>query len=178
MDALNDIDRLLEIELADRTGLYDHATAIHGARILKRGPYATSSSLYESLPLLNRLLAYSSLRFYGHGPEAAMIPTTTYGRGQCWSFTEERHRSTNGEIRGEYATLTVRLDSPTFVTEVVLEHLPSGDMSSAVKDFRVLGFEDGGAFGEPYELGSFQYDIHGEFAPSDLLNWHLCIGLI
>ena len=160
-DALNDIDRLLEIESADRTGQLDHATVIHGARVLRRGPYATSPSLFETLPLLNRLLAYTKLRFYGHPPEVALIPSSNYGRGQCWSFTEERRSGTNGEIRGEYGTLTIRLDSPTFVTEVVMEHLPSGDMSSAVREFRVMGFEDGGAFGEPHELGSFQYDTKG-----------------
>jgi hypothetical protein len=163
LDALNDVDRLLEIELADRTGMFDHATVVHGARVLYRGSYATSPSLYESLPLLNRLLAYVKLRFYGHPPQVALLPSSSDGRCQCWSFTEEKRRSTNGEIRGEYATLTVKLDSPTFVTEVVVEHFLSGDMSSAVKEFRVLGFEDGGAFGEPLELGSFQYDTAGKF---------------
>ncbi|KAL3787146.1 hypothetical protein ACHAWO_010704 [Cyclotella atomus] len=163
IDALNDIDRLLEIESADRTGMFDHATVIHGARVLYRGFYATSPSLYQSLPLLNRLLAYAKLRFYGHPPEVALLPSSTYGRGQCWSFTEEKRRSSNGEIRGEYATLTVKLNSPTFVTEVVVEHFLSGDMTSAIREFRVLGFEDGGAFGEPLELGSFQFDTAGKF---------------
>lgn len=162
LDALNDIDRLLEVESADRTGEFDHATVTHGARVLRRGPYATSPSLYESLPLFNRILAYAKLRFYGHPPEVALLPSSRNGRGQCWSFTEEKNRSTNGEVRGEYATLTVSLDAPTFVTEVVVEHRPSGDMSSAIREFRVLGFEDGGAFGEPFELGSFQYDTAGE----------------
>ena len=162
-DVLNDIDRLLEVESADRTGIFDHAMIFNGARVLHRGPYATSPSLYESLPLVNRVLAYTKLRFYGHPPEVALVPSSVYGRGQCWSFTEERHHGVSGEIRGEYATLTVNLASPVFVTEVVVEHVPSGDMTSAIKAFRVLGFEDGGAFGEPFELGSFEYDISGEY---------------
>ena len=164
LDAMNDIDRLLEIESADHTGQFDHAALMNGARVLYRGPYATSPSLYQSLPLLNRLLAYSKLRFYGHPPEVSLMPSSIHGRGQCWSFTEDIRgsASTNGEVRGEYATLTISLDSPTFVDELVIEHLPLGDMASAVKEFRVLGFEDGGAFGEVYELGSFHYDIRGE----------------
>lgn len=164
LDAMNDIDRLLEIELADHTGQYDHAALMNGARVLYRGPYATSPSLYQSLPLLNRVLAYSKLRFYGHPPEVSLMPSSIHGRGQCWSFTEDIRGSAsiNGEVRGEYATLTISLDSPTFVDELVIEHLPLGDMTSAVKDFRVLGFEDGGAFGDLYELGSFQYDIRGK----------------
>jgi hypothetical protein len=163
-DAMNDIDRLLEIESADHTGLTDYASLVHGARVLHRGPYATSPSLYESLPLLNRLLAYAQLRFYGHPPEVALLPSSTYGRGQCWSFVEERRRYPAVESRGDYATLTVSLSSPIVVAEVVVEHLPSGSsgVTSAVKSFRVLGFEDGGAFGVPWELGSFQYETSGE----------------
>jgi hypothetical protein len=166
LDALNDIDRLLEMEAADRTGIVDRASVVYGARVLRRGPYATSPSLYETLPLLNRILAYSSLRFYGHPPEVALLPTSVYGRGQCWSFVEERRRSSSGgESRGDYGTLTVSLSSPTVVTKVVVEHLPTGEngMMSAVNNFRVLGFEDAGAFGEPYALGSFQYDTDGEW---------------
>eukprot|EP00804_Cyclotella_cryptica_P027662 CCRYP_010285-RA/>CCRYP_010285-RA protein AED:0.06 eAED:0.06 QI:1083/1/1/1/1/1/2/362/549 len=165
-DAMNDIDRLLEIESADRTGVIDYASVVHGARVLRRGPYATSPSLYESLPLFNRLLAYTKLRFYGHPPEVALLPSSTYGRGQCWSFVEERRRDPAVESRGDYATLSVSLSSATVVTEVVVEHLPSGSsgMTSAVKNFRLLGFEDGGAFGVPWELGSFQYETSGKFS--------------
>ncbi|KAL7483911.1 hypothetical protein ACHAW6_009554 [Cyclotella cf. meneghiniana] len=165
-DSMNDIDRLLEIESADRTGLIDYASVVHGARVLHRGPYTTSPSLYESLPVLNRLLAYAQLRFYGHPPEVALLPSSTYGRGQCWSFVKERRRDPAVESRGDYATLTVSLSSPIAVTEVVVEHLSSGSsgVTSAVKSFRVLGFEDGGAFGVPWELGSFQYETSGKFS--------------
>jgi hypothetical protein len=167
--ASKDIDRLLEIEDADRTGKFDYASVIHGARVLRRGPRATSLSLFEGLPLINRVLAYSKLRFYGHPPEVALRPTTTlYSPGHCWSFGDDfssnRARlQTQDGLRGEYATLTVALSEEIIVTEVVIDHAPRGSASNngntAIKTFRVIGYEDIGAFGEPWELGSFQYDF-------------------
>jgi SUN domain-containing protein 1/2 len=171
-DAVRDIDHRLEIEDADRTGQFDYASVIYGARILRRGPFATSYSYYETLPLLNRLLAYSKLRFYGHPPEVALYPTfPMHARGQCWSFSNEatsvRSRRLNdvvaNDMVGEYATLTVSLVSAIRVTEIVVEHPPSDNSSSstAIQEFRVLGFEDGGAFGEPWELGRYTFDVRG-----------------
>ena len=164
--ASKDIDRLLEIEDADRTGKFDFASVTNGARVLRRGPHATSLSLYESLPLINRVLAATNLRFYGHSPEVALRPATTlYTRGHCWSFGNEfsstRARSnTQDGLRGEYATLTVALSQKIIVTEVMIDHAPRSivDGKNAVKNFRVIGYEDSGAFGEPWELGSFEYD--------------------
>eukprot|EP00985_Skeletonema_marinoi_P013982 scaffold7015_cov134-Skeletonema_marinoi.AAC.3 len=164
--ASKDIDRLLEIENADRTGKFDYASVVHGARVLRRGPRATSLSLYESLPLINRVLAYSNLRFYGHPPEVALRPTTTmYAKGHCWSFGDEfsssrARRQTQDGLRGEYATLTVALSQEVTVTEVMIDHAPRSIAAgnSALKMFRVIGYEDIGAFGEPWELGSFEYD--------------------
>ena len=175
-NAMVDIDRLLEIEDADRTGKFDYASVVHGARVLRRGPYATSLSLYETLPLLNRVLAYTKLRFYGHPPEVALRPSgPIHARGQCWSFQNEwsnglssnRRGISRDGIRGDYATLTVSLVSAAFVSEMVLEHLSSNltsnNSETAVKDFRVVGYEDGRAFGEPWELGTFQYELNGEY---------------
>jgi len=164
--ASKDIDRLLEIENADRTGKFDYASVVHGARVLRRGPRATSLSLYESLPLINRVLAYSNLRFYGHPPEVALRPTATmYAKGHCWSFGDEfsssrARRQTQDGLRGEYATLTVALSQEVTVTEVMIDHAPRSIAAgnSALKMFRVIGYEDIGAFGEPWELGSFEYD--------------------
>ncbi|KAL7452863.1 hypothetical protein ACHAWC_004579 [Mediolabrus comicus] len=168
--ASKDIDRLLEIEDADRTGKFDYASVIHGARVLRRGPRATSLSLFEGLPLINRVLAYSKLRFYGHPPEVALRPTTTlYSPGHCWSFGDDfssnRARlQTQDGLRGEYATLTVALSQEIIVSEVLIDHAPRGSASNngntAIKTFRVIGYEDIGAFGEPWELGSFQYDFN------------------
>ena len=174
-DAVTDIDRLLEIEDADRTGKFDYASIVNGAQVVRRGPYATSYSLYETLPLINRVLAYTKLRFYGHPPEAALVPTfPMHTRGQCWSFTNEQSSSrtrrqagggSSGDMIGDYATLTISLPSAISVSEVLVEHIPqtitSDPTSSAMKEFRVLGFEDTGAFGEPWELGSFVFNNVG-----------------
>ena len=51
-DAVTDIDRMLEIEDADRTGKFDHASVVNGARVLRRGP------------LLSDWLAISKLIMY------------------------------------------------------------------------------------------------------------------
>lgn len=167
-DAVIDIDRVLEREDADRTGNFDYASINNGARVLRRGPFATSYSLYETLPLLNRVLAYTKLRFYGHPPEVALRPTFPMpSRGQCWSFPDEsasapskRRVGRANDLVGSYGTLTVSLASAITVTEVIIEHIPptiSHDPTSAINEFRVLGFEDGGAFGDPWELGSFKF---------------------
>jgi len=173
-DAVIDIDRLLEIEDADRTGKFDYASIVNGAQVVRRGPYSTSYSLYETLPLVNRVLAYTKLRFYGHPPEAALVPTfPMHTRGQCWSFTNEQSSSrtrrqagaSSGDMIGDYATLTISLPSAISVSEILVEHIPqtitSDPTSSAMKKFRVLGFEDTGAFGEPWELGSFVFNNVG-----------------
>lgn len=171
LDAIRDTDRLLEIEDADRTGKFDHASVIHGAWVVRRGPFATSYSLYETLPLLNRALAYAKLRFYGHPPEAALLPEAPlHGRGGCWSFPDEygsvqsrrRAELSDDGIRGEYATLTVSLPSDITVSEVVVEHPSPGatsDPSTAIQSFRVVGFEDSGAYGDPWELGTFTFKL-------------------
>lgn len=167
-NAIRDIDRLLEVEDADRTGKFDYASVIHGASVVRRGPYATSYSLYETLPLVNRILAYLKLRFYGHPPEVTLLPTFPMdARGQCWSFPNEfssprtRGQTLNEDgIRGDYATLTVSLTSAITITEIMIEHVSpniSSDPNTAVKEFRVVGFEDGGAYGEPWELGTFKF---------------------
>ena len=68
-------------------------------------------------------------------------------------------------MSGDYATLTISLPSAISVSEVLVEHIPptitSDPTSSAIKEFRVLGFEDTGAFGEPWELGSFVFNNVG-----------------
>ena len=57
--------------------------------------------------------------------------------------------------------MAVRLARSTRVEEVVVEHPPEGvlgERDTAVKDFRVVGFEDRVATGHPWMLGSFRYD--------------------
>jgi hypothetical protein len=150
------ITKVLEKERADQLGVVDYASVLAGASVMKR---ATSPSLVDSLPLLNRLMQHARLRFYGHGPEAALTPTFPVNAlGQCWAF--ERHPQERKG--GRYATLTVQLGQPVHVTNVVVEHAPkelTNEPETAIQQFRILGYEDADATSEPWNLGSFQYDI-------------------
>ena len=163
----------LDIELADRTGLYDHASIYNGARIIRSGKRATSQSLVDTLPLGNRLLQLSQLQFYGFGPEAAITPTYPVGAlGQCWSFQEmsignlqklPRSQSSRDEQKnGNLGTLTISLPTPVAVRSIIIEHPPpeaTDHSDSAIRGFRVIGYEDAEAETKSWPLGSFEYDI-------------------
>ena len=163
----------LNIELADRTGSYDHASIYNGARIIRSGKRATSQSLVDTLPLGNRLLQLSQLQFYGFGPEAAITPTYPVGAlGQCWSFQEmsidalqklPRSQSSRDEQKnGNLGTLTISLPTAVAVRSVIIEHPPPGatdQANSAIRGFRVIGYEDAEAVTKSWPLGSFEYDI-------------------
>lgn len=167
----------LEIDRADVTGVYDHASLMNGATVLYGGKRGTSNSLIDDLPIVNRILQGSKFRFYGFGPEVALKPT--YPRnalGQCWSFRqttlEEQLReralfqSDTGTPddfrRGSFGTLTIRLPQPVRVRSVAIEHPPmrlTDRSDSAIRSFRVVGYEDDRASSIAWNLGSFQYDI-------------------
>lgn len=172
------IDNEIEKIKADATGKHDYASLRSGASVISDGPLGTSPSLVQNLPLGNQLISKLGLRFYGHGPDAALEPTFPKGSlGQCWSFEKEglRKRITiqewnNEEIqqdpsRGLYATLAVKLAKPIFVTEISIEHVPKSVSSSrdtAIKNFRVFGFEDEDALGYPWLLVESQYDSQSD----------------
>lgn len=152
------IAEFLEKERADQLGVVDYASILAGATVIRVGDRATSPSLVDSLPLLNRLMEHARLRFYGYGPEAALTPTFPFNAlGQCWAF--DKNPTRNG---GRYATLTVQLGEPVFVTQVVIEHAPkelTDQPETALRSFRIFGFEDEDASDYPWPLGSFEYDI-------------------
>ena len=78
----------LELESADQTGIFDYASILNGARVIRS---KTSPSLIDNLPMVNRMAAFWGLRFYGHGPEAALTPThPPNALGQCWSFEQQQ----------------------------------------------------------------------------------------
>lgn len=180
------IDSMLEIQHADQTDRLDYATIRSGSRVIRKGRRQTTPSLSERLPLGNLILSKLNLKFYGHRAESALNPTYPItSPGQCWSFEKEgSHKDlwtgvkalaslstpeegrreveemANDLSRGDYATLAVRLARPTRVEEVVVEHM--GGDTTAVKEFRVIGFEDRGADGMPWPLGSFTYDVDRE----------------
>lgn len=169
------VEERLEMELADRTGEFDFASIYNGARIIRQGKWATSKSLVDSLPLGNRLLQLSQLQFYGFGPEAAISPTYPFNAlGQCWSFQEtpvaellKRRRSQianegDDHKNGNFGTLSVSLPNLVRVESVIIEHPPKGitdQIDSAIRAFRVIGFEDAGATTRSWALGSFEYNI-------------------
>jgi len=161
----------LELEIADQTGRFDYASVRNGASIIREGPRATSRGLVEKMPLLNRLLAHVGLKFYGHRAEAALTPTNPQGTlGQCWSFQSEETLAKSKKTRrlpldfsrGTVATLAVRLARPAYVHSVIIEHPPreiTDRIESAIRGFRVIGYEDTLAKEGPYELGRFEYKI-------------------
>jgi len=168
------IDKRLMVERADRTGKVDYASIQAGASVIYSGPRTTSPSLVDKLPLFNRILAYWRLRFYGHGPEAAVTPTFPKNAlGQCWSFEKNssfKYKPTRNSYKldqsnGRYATLSVRLPRPVQVSSVVIEHPPkeaTNQVQSAIKNFRVVGYEDDMAEGKFRALGQFKYGINGK----------------
>ena len=150
-------------ENADRTGRVDFASLHNGATIVKQ---ATSPSFVDTLPVLNRMGAMLSIRSYGYGPEASITPTWPLNKlGQCWAF--ERDTSTEdgddkAQFFGRLADLTVSLARPVPVDSVSIEHPPqeiSDQPRSAIKQFQVIGFEDSGASGSPWHLGTYTYDV-------------------
>jgi Sad1 / UNC-like C-terminal len=167
----------LEVDRADSTGMLDYASLKNGAHILYGGKRGTSKSLIDDLPLFNRIMHQAKLRFYGFGPETAL--TATYppnALGQCWSFRQpslkeqlkerQLYRSEKGVPddfkRGSLGTLTIQLPKPVFVSSVVIEHVPkqlTDQADSAVRSFRVVGYEDDAASTKAWNLGVFEYSM-------------------
>ena len=162
------IDTRLGLDIADG-GMFDFASIRSGATVVRFGPRRTSPSLKDNLPLLNRLLASAKLRFYGHPPEAALNPTYPQNAlGQCWAFEAGRGplqpEDDADNTVGRYATLTINLAEPVQIKSVTMEHAPrdlTPTPETAIRDFRVIGYEDTDANGTPVPLGSFRYEIDG-----------------
>jgi Sad1 / UNC-like C-terminal len=161
------IQSRLEMEWADQLGAIDYATIRQGARIVRHGPFGTSKSFVDDLPLVNRLLAGLDLRFHGHGPEAALTPTfPSFALGQCWSFEKQApHADLERRDAAKFATLTLTLARPIYVTQVYIEH-PSADatdqVESAIRSFRLYGFaSENPSAAEAWRLGTFTYQKGG-----------------
>lgn len=173
------IQERLEMERADGTGSFDFASLSSGAKILLGSRRGTSRSLVDALPIFNRLLHLMSLRFYGFGPEAALMPTyPADALGQCWAFEQvplkeqikrrriantNSNKSGDDHKRGNYGTLTISLPAPVHVESVVIEH-PSKDITeqvtTAIRSFRIIGYMDPEANEKAWTLGSFEYNIN------------------
>ena len=118
----------------------DYASVVHGGTIL----YATPS-LIHTLPIVNRILSWMQLRFYGHTAEMIITPKSTirHGRrhhdndlpnpilGQCWSF-----------VRNTPAMVVVRLGQSMDVSSVSMQHPLIATTETAIQTFHVYGHED------------------------------------
>ena len=170
-DAHAIIARHIGVELVDGNGKYDYATISSGATVVRTGPRRTSPSLRDNLPLMNRILAAAKLRFYGHPPEAALVPTTPKSLGQCWAFDGSKALPIDADMAlGKYGTLSVNLGDAVEIKSVVVEHVQrdlSPTPETAVRHFRVWGFDDLDGQGQPLELGAFQYDINNSLTTQE-----------
>jgi hypothetical protein len=154
------VEGVLAMERADQTGNIDYAAIYNGAAVIRSGDRATTPALVNKLPLFNRIAALLSLRFYGHEAEIALTPT--YPRdalGQCWAFAKASEKYSG------FGTLSVRLAKPVFVTSISVEHPPkevTDRVNTAIRSFRVFGFEGPDAQGKPWPIGDFEYIIGEE----------------
>ncbi|GAX12613.1 hypothetical protein FisN_13Lh074 [Fistulifera solaris] len=158
------IQSRMDIVAADLTGKVDYAAISSGGVIIKTGKYATTSSIVDTLPYGNRLLHMLRLRFYGHGPEAAIMPTYPFdpsqALGNCWAFV-----ATPSEL-GKYAVFSVSLANPIYATQVAIEHPPrevNDRAKAAIRSFRVVGFESADATGKAWDMGQFEYRLGDDY---------------
>ena len=165
----NLLQNRLELEMADGTGAFDHAALMSGAKIIYGGKRGTTKSITDSLPLYNRLMQLANLRFYGHGPEAAITPTYPKNSlGQCWSFQplpvkeQMKINQQDDHKHGSFGTLTISFANPVKIKNISIEHPTATDHpKSAIRGFRIIGFVDDLAEAEGQPMGSFQYRMGG-----------------
>jgi hypothetical protein len=158
-DSIHDIHQQLvhrvELERADHFGRVDYASVLYGARVVRE---RTSAALKDQLPVLNRVADLLGVRFYGHGPEAALSPSRNTNDnaplGQCWAVLAP-------------ATLTVELAMPIYVSHIVVEH-PTQEVTNRIRtapqEFSVYGYKhaDDKDASTPMELASkLVYQIGG-----------------
>jgi hypothetical protein len=104
------------------------------------------------------------LRFYGHVPEAAIMPTYPFdpsqALGNCWAFV-----ASPSEL-GKYAVFSVSLANPIYATQVAIEHPPrevNDRAKAAIRSFRVVGFESADASGKSWDMGRFEYRLGDDY---------------
>ncbi|KAL7833996.1 hypothetical protein AOLI_G00289560 [Acnodon oligacanthus] len=136
------VHRALTLYRADGVGMADYALESSGASVIKSSETYHTRTAYLSLfgvPLLSR----------SESPRTVTQPDLYPGK--CWAF------------RGSEGFLVISLSYPVQITHVTLEHVPrvlspTGNISSAPKDFAVYGVTKENA----KHLGTFTYDQDGE----------------
>eukprot|EP00814_Leptocylindrus_danicus_P000478 CAMPEP_0116045954 /NCGR_PEP_ID=MMETSP0321-20121206/27943_1 /TAXON_ID=163516 /ORGANISM="Leptocylindrus danicus var. danicus, Strain B650" /LENGTH=968 /DNA_ID=CAMNT_0003527421 /DNA_START=13 /DNA_END=2919 /DNA_ORIENTATION=+ len=180
-DAVESIDKLsvksvqsFAIDALDEVNeSHDYASLDDGASLVYEGLYQTSQSLVDELPVGNRFLSSMGLKDYGYRANAAL--SSTFGEsllGQCWAFRKTPSRKEYEPLSGLLGNLVVRLSSPITVRHVVVEHPPkhvTPRSESAIKEFRIIGFEDPECVKNPSLLGSFMYDIDAPYSHQSFL---------
>ncbi|XP_017538989.2 SUN domain-containing protein 2-like [Pygocentrus nattereri] len=136
------VHRALTLYQADGIGMADYALESSGASVIKSSETYLTRTAYLSVfgvPLLYRSESPRTVTQPGLYP------------GKCWAF------------RGSEGFLRISLSYPVQITHITLEHVPrvlspTGNISSAPKDFAVYGMTKENA----EHLGTFTYDQDGE----------------
>ncbi|XP_073218182.1 SUN domain-containing protein 1 isoform X14 [Lepidochelys kempii] len=141
------VNNALKLYSQDKTGMVDFALESGGGSILS----TRCSETYETKTALISLFGIP-LWYFSQSPRVVIQPDIY--PGNCWAF------------KGSQGYLVVRLSMMIYPTAFTLEHIPktlspTGNITSAPKDFSVYGLED-----EYQEegtlLGQYIYDQGGE----------------
>ncbi|XP_075755664.1 SUN domain-containing protein 1 isoform X12 [Pelodiscus sinensis] len=141
------VNNALKLYSQDQTGMVDFALESGGGSILS----TRCSETYETKTALISLFGIP-LWYFSQSPRVVIQPDMY--PGNCWAF------------KGSQGYLVVRLSMMIYPTAFTLEHIPktlspTGNITSAPKDFSVYGLED-----EYQEegtlLGQYVYDQDGE----------------
>uniref|UniRef100_A0A8C8R563 Sad1 and UNC84 domain containing 1 n=1 Tax=Pelusios castaneus TaxID=367368 RepID=A0A8C8R563_9SAUR len=141
------VNNALKLYSQDKTGMVDFALESGGGSILS----TRCSETYETKTALISLFGIP-LWYFSQSPRVVIQPDMY--PGNCWAF------------KGSQGYLVVRLSMMIYPTAFTLEHIPktlspTGNITSAPKDFSVYGLED-----EYQEegtlLGQYVYDQEGE----------------
>ncbi|XP_034640416.1 SUN domain-containing protein 1 isoform X7 [Trachemys scripta elegans] len=141
------VNNALKLYSQDKTGMVDFALESGGGSILS----TRCSETYETKTALISLFGIP-LWYFSQSPRVVIQPDMY--PGNCWAF------------KGSQGYLVVRLSMMIYPASFTLEHIPkslspTGNITSAPKDFSVYGLED-----EYQEegtlLGQYVYDQGGE----------------
>ncbi|XP_030788265.1 SUN domain-containing protein 1 isoform X8 [Rhinopithecus roxellana] len=141
------VDNALKLYSQDKTGMVDFALESGGGSILS----TRCSETYETKTALMSLFGIP-LWYFSQSPRVVIQPDIY--PGNCWAF------------KGSQGYLVVRLSMMIHPAAFTLEHIPktlspTGNISSAPKDFAVYGLEN--EYQEEGQLlGQFTYDQDGE----------------
>uniref|UniRef100_A0A8C3X042 Sad1 and UNC84 domain containing 1 n=1 Tax=Catagonus wagneri TaxID=51154 RepID=A0A8C3X042_9CETA len=141
------VNKALKLYSQDRTGMVDFALESGGGSVLS----TRCSETFETKTALISLFGVP-LWYFSQSPRVAIQPDIY--PGNCWAF------------RGSQGYLVVRLSMKIHPTAFSLEHIPkvlspTGNISSAPKDFAVYGLENEHQE-EGQLLGRFTYEQEGE----------------